>query len=539
MSGPAAHRPWLSAALITLAAGLSYFTAIGWWHSHPVRGWEFALNEFTLDDYAQVVRNPHVQSPWPPWHVFTLDLWAGVGGAYDWDDFNVTTGAYRPLYLLSCAAQIGLHGQEPLPLHLGNVLLHLAVCLLIHPMLLRLGCAPATSLITALLFAVIPIHAEDVASIVGRSELLAALGMAAAVYTWLGDGTPPSTARAAGAAAWFAAALFSKEGAIVTPALLLLANWARGDRVRQIIPLFGRWSLCLIPAAVYFGLRWWIFGSPVWAATPYLLDNALVDATGLQRFAAAPVLLYHYLRLTYLPLILSSDYSYRAFPILPPPLGPQLVMAGAAVAFTAALAALPSQRRALAAGAAALGLTMVLIINWPMLSLIMFAERLFYTPSLFALLPLGALLAAIHRWQRAVGLGLILGLLLVYGLRTAFRNRDWRNNFALAEKTVLAVPGSARAQAAWGSQMLAVADGAKANGHLEEAAQAYEIAAQALDRAIQIYPEYHACHALLASILAERGEWQRAADMLEFAVPHIPLTPALVDLQERIREHVD
>src|SRR5439155_26245532 len=77
---------------------------------------------------------------------------------------------YRPLLLLSYAIQWWIHGGDPIPFHVVNVLLHVFATLLLARLLLTLGIPPPASVGAALLFAVHPIHVEAVTSVVGRGE---------------------------------------------------------------------------------------------------------------------------------------------------------------------------------------------------------------------------------------------------------------------------------------------------------------------------------------------------------------------------------
>jgi hypothetical protein len=515
-----AAAPWL----IALAALVPYSTAL--------------VCGFAFDDHKQILENPHVQSAWPPWRPFTVDLWAGAGEALGVEG-GIRSGHYRPVFLLSCAVQLALHGPAPLPFHAVNLTLHLAVCLTLGALLRRLGCEERTALIATLLFAAAPIHTEAVTAIVGRSELLAALGVAAAVFTWLGplnSPQPPRWGRVVGTAVWVALAQFSKESAIVLPLLVILADLHVGrqpGRNRMI-----RWAILFVPIALFLAMRWHVFGSPLWRPDTDVLDNPLVVATSTERLLAAPVILLEYVSLSLFPLTLSADHSLNSFPLVPVPMVP-LATSAAVVAVIALVAwVAPGWRRALGFGAVAMGLTCALLLNWPLLSTVTFADRLFYLPSLFVYLLVGAALAALSRRQAPAALGVVIAVVALFGARTALRNLDWRSDLRLWEATVLAVPNSARAQANYAAQLLIYADAAEARGEPQRTVDARAAAANALGRALEIYPEYHLCRVLQAQLAASAGDWAEAARLLEVAKPHVPFPPELEELEAEIRSHL-
>jgi protein O-mannosyl-transferase len=507
-------------ALIALAALLPYANAL--WC------------DFALDDFGQIVNNPDVHTLSPPWHLFTVDIWGGQGDHWQMPK-DVLTGAYRPVYLLTCALQWAIHGEWAMPFHLINLLLHMAICLLLWRLTVRLGASERTASLAALLFAVLPIHTEAVTGIVGRSELFGALGMMAAVFTWIGPDShrgPPPWGRVIGASLWIAMAIFSKESAVAAPLLVILADVHRGQwhpRGRWL-----RWLVLFAPLALYFAARWGVYGSPLYAEPPAVLDNPLVLATFWERALAAPVLLFHGVRLMLYPIVLSSDYSLAALEINPPPWGEIAAAFASLTALVALIALARPWRRDLICGVVGMGLTTALLLNWPLLSLTIFAERLFYMPSVFFCLLLAASIAALWRHQRSAALGLMVALVALWGARTAIRNLDWRSNFHISEATLAAVPNSARAQSFFAAQMLGTAAGADERGLPDEAAEARMLAEQALHRALEIWPEHYPSVLMLARVAVARGQWDEAERLLAISRPHIAQVH-VADVEAKIR----
>lgn len=172
--------------------------------------------------------------------------WAtSFAGAFQFDDWNVIVneprvasfGAWwgsmpgiRPLLKLSYAANhasgLGLPG-----FHAVNLAVHAASALLVLALLRRVasrcGATGARSgagpLLGALLFALHPVQAEAVTYVSGRSSSLMGMLALASIVAWLAGRDGRGRWLSSGLSPLlFAAALATKEGAVVLPAALLL-----------------------------------------------------------------------------------------------------------------------------------------------------------------------------------------------------------------------------------------------------------------------------------------------------------------------------
>ncbi len=148
---------------------------------------------------------------------------------------------YYPLTYTSWWIDHLLWGLAPLPYHVENVLLHALGAALFWELLRRLGVPGA--LPAALVFCLHPVHAESVAWLTERKNVLSGVFYLASLNAWvrhLGDG---------GARAWrwsllfFALALLAKTATLMLPVvLLILVGWrARADRRAAIrtLPFFA------------------------------------------------------------------------------------------------------------------------------------------------------------------------------------------------------------------------------------------------------------------------------------------------------------
>ena len=172
-------------------------------------------NQFAYDDVYIIEKNVRVHSLVHWWHFFADTYWAKSQGG----------DGYRPLTMLSFAAQwVAGHGSA-LVFHVVNIALYAAMSVAVY--WLASAVLPYTpAWIAAALFAVHPVHVEAVANIVGQSELAVGLLLTVAMALYLHGRTlgTLSVARRIGIGACFALALLFKEHAIMLPALLVIAE---------------------------------------------------------------------------------------------------------------------------------------------------------------------------------------------------------------------------------------------------------------------------------------------------------------------------
>ena len=125
---------------------------------------------FVQDDRAIIASNPAAHSIGAALVAFDDPYWPRETGA----------GLYRPMTILSYAIDWTVSGGRPGWMHVMNALWHgLASVLLV--MLLARWLPPLGAAAAGLVFAWHPVHVEAVASLVGRAELLAAVGILGSV----------------------------------------------------------------------------------------------------------------------------------------------------------------------------------------------------------------------------------------------------------------------------------------------------------------------------------------------------------------------
>ena len=211
--------------------------------------WPVTQAGFVWDDSAFV-------DAWP------VQDWGGLRDIWLAPEKIVSEVHYWPVLYTSYWLEHKLYGYNALGFHLVNLALHLVNTLLLWRLLPRLAARvpPASSTpqsalthravpwLAAALFAIHPVHAEAVAWLIARKDLLMTLFYLCAVMTWLNFlATPPGMARVgryALALVLFAASMLSKSMAVTLPAALLLWHfWRRGAiiwmDVARLAPFFA------------------------------------------------------------------------------------------------------------------------------------------------------------------------------------------------------------------------------------------------------------------------------------------------------------
>jgi protein O-mannosyl-transferase len=415
---------------------------------------------------------------------------------------------FRPLTFSTFAVNWLFGGAHAFGYHLVNLLLHAAVTLLLYLVLRTLLEAVSGSetiaFAAALLFAVHPIHTEAVTSIVGRAELLAAGFLLAAWLLHLRD-------QPAWALVCFVLALLSKESAVVFLPLVLA-----GDYARQKLKALSRYGWIAGFSGLYIALLWKVQGGRFEKGPYTFLDNPLANLPARLRTLNALRIACKYIVLQIYPATLSYDYSYNAI-LLYANLRHTLPYAilATVVLLVWAWAAWTKRTAWMLAGAiylAAFAATANILVSTGTIM----GERLAYLPSAGFCLLVALVWFELDKRKPAVGWVLLAVIVAALGVRTLVRNPDWKDNFTLFSKDLLAVPGSARAHKNLGDEYLH-------RGQADEAVKQYQTA-------VRIYTNFP--EALENDGLAEArlGNKPEARKLLEDALAQTSKTSPYYDV---------
>jgi len=389
----------------------------------------FRHGSFVFDDHVLIERNADLRRG---------DIWqrALVRDYYATSDAHGVSGYYRPIAVWSNALDARLWKNQAPGFRLTNLILHALASVAAMAALRALGAGAGVAWVTALLFAVHPVHAESVAFVSGRVDILATLGMFAAMafagwkarFAWLGVGI----------ASLFA--FLAKESAIVLPVLMALvwkSSPAPADVRRRRIIAEPRTTLA--PQLIAFGV----------AAGVTLLLRAtalggLLPATARAARTTNPLLL----PFESLAFALGAVFApLRALAVEPDPAHLGFARFGVGVLVGAALwiaawrldaTSRPLLRRMLVAGGCALLPTLNLLPQETPLS-----ERYLYLAAAFLLVPFGVL--AVAGWRRGgtmqpLTAGVTAVALLALLLVAAWRAQFWKDDVALWQRAVVEEP---------------------------------------------------------------------------------------------------
>jgi Tfp pilus assembly protein PilF len=500
---------------------------------------------FVYDDLNAVTQNAIVAEG-DVRAILTTPSWWGQGRGQLW----------RPLTTLTFAVEHAAYGFAPLGYHLANVVLHAAASALVLVVLAAAGVAPRVAFAAALLFAAHPVHTEVVANVVGRAELLAAIGFLLAWRAWIAADARGGAWRLA-AITLYVLAMLGKENAIALPAVLVYADLLRrGDEppralLRRRLPAYAG---LLAAAAGFVATRRLVLG----ALTPKvdLLDNPLAVLPALPRLLTAVDVLGLYALRLVAPLRLSADYSYDQIPAVHTPLAPGFLAGLAVVVLVIGLAWWAWRRLpALALGLGVLVLTFALVSNLFVTIGTIMGERLLYLPSIGFCLALAAGLDRFAgpratpeaRWPAAFVAPLAL-IVALYGARTVTRNVVWRDPLGFATALVADAPRSARSHSELASALAEAGRLDDASREFERAlairpedptilynwgvalmqAGRYDAAADAYRRAVAVKPSFGEAFENLGNVESARGDQQAALAALRRARELTPDSPYLL-----------
>lgn len=480
-----------------------------------------------FDDVMAVLKNPLVHDG---------DV-AAIVSRPSWNG-GIRDKLWRPTTTLTFAVNYALHGPAPAGYHLGNLLLHAGVSVLVLIVFARTTVVPRAALAAALLFATHPIHTEAVASVVGRAELIAAAGFFLAWLLWLeaddaerapaGSRRIPAGVLVVAAVAAYFVGMGGKENAVVLPGVLVLVDVMRakdGSAIATLRRHAPRYAALVGAAALFTVLRRSIVGHITRHVD--LLDNPLASLPTAERVMTAVKVLGLYAWRLLFPLHLSADYSYDQITRVASPLDPGF-LAGLGVVVAVVVLAWWAWARlsalALGLGVLTLGFSVSANVFFPIGTIM--GERLAYLPSAGFCLALGALLAhfgervggASHRTIAGQPFAFILPLALVttlYGVRTIARNPVWQAPLPFFTAMIEDSPRSARGHRELGTVL---ADG----GHFAEAQSEFE-------RALAIKPEDGTTLYNYGNALRVAGRIDEALDVYKRTVAVLPDFPEAVE----------
>jgi tetratricopeptide (TPR) repeat protein len=463
-------------------------------------------NGFVYDDDQQILQNPYVKS----WHylpqIFGSTVWTFQGQVG-------TSNYYRPLMTFTFLLLWQIFGPLPFGFHLLNVVLHAVVVVLVYFSGKTIFEDRRIGWLSALLFAVHPIHTEVVAwaACIPDIEATALCLLALWLYS---RRVPTGWKDHLGVIACFLFALLAKEPALMlAPLLVAYEHWVRKDNLEKtFLTKMARYLPLCAAAILYLSVRFFLFGS----LAPVLQKPKLGwPQTIYSAFAGV----WSYTKFLIWPTGLSAFHVFRpANSLLEPS-----VIAGLLVVVICGLSVILLRKKQPTVAFCILwiGATLAPVLNARWLASNVIAERYLYLPSVGFCWLFGWLAAKL--WQssaerataqkglRPAMASALVALVLLSAAKTVARNSDWRDDLTLYTKTL---------------QTDSDASYIRTNlGVVYYDRKQKDLARKEWERALADKPDSVPTLTNLGLVYTELGSYDEAANLLQRAIQLKPLFP--------------
>ncbi len=428
---------------------------------------------------------------------------------------------YRPVFLVSFALEKSIFGNSPSINHFFNVLLYAVLCLSLYYFLSKLfkDYPSYVSVIMTLLFIAHPVHTEVTANIKSRDELFCTFFAICSLSLVMDYVQKMKTRLLIYSILCFFFCLMSKENGLSCLALIPLVLYFFSERSPRQIALITVPFIAVTFISMF--IRWCALDSIMFDKPLNIWQNSLVATTSLSdQTATAFTIQLHALKLLFLPVTLSWDYSYNHFPIVSwsnyaaiLSLLIHLSLIGIAIAGI-------RKKNIFSFAIVFYFITSFLTSNLFIKIGTTFAERFLFMPSIAFCIVLPFMVSKIFKIDlktqsysgaRKVLVPLSL-LILLYSARTLARNADWRNNMMILESGIHTAPNSM-----WAHYTYAIELNKKFNSETDPA-QRHELAQHILNeyqRSIDIYPRLEIAYYEQGAIYNAIGDTANALQMYQ------------------------
>ncbi|XP_028811163.1 protein O-mannosyl-transferase TMTC1-like [Denticeps clupeoides] len=516
--------------------------------------------ELVHDDVWAIVNNPDARGASPVRAAFGNDFWGRALAD------RASHKSYRPLCVLTFRLNVMLAGMNPFYFHMVNVCLHCAATILFMHTCERCvfndGCR---AFLTALLFAVHPIHTEAVSGVVGRADVLACLLFLLAFLSYIRSVSPsrcedsfPPTVSVPSlllCALLGGCAMLVKETGVtvfgvcvVYDALVLcrrpLLAYFSFSRLKQLLrissPLIKRVGFISIYVVLIMSVRLWLMGGtmPLFSEqdnpasfSPHLLTRCLTYSY-LLAFNAWLLLA---------PIILCYDWQVGSIPLVEslwdPRNGASLLLGVSMLALCVrcALSLQNPESQEVLVGILFLVFPFIPASNLFFRVGFVVAERVLYMPSMgYCILMvhgLHRLYSMSGRWGATILSASTLLLLLLFSWKTVQQNETWLSREALFRSGIQTLPHNAKVHYNYANFLKDHGRNDEAVYHYRTALRLYPQHASAMNnlgtltrhpeeaeghyrRALEINPQHNRALFNLGNLLKSQGKEEEAERML-------------------------
>ncbi|GAB1600907.1 protein O-mannosyl-transferase TMTC4-like isoform X1 [Argonauta hians] len=503
---------------------------------------------FVFDDYEAILNNNDIMPKEPIGNLFFHDFWGSKLNS------DASHKSYRPLAVLTFRLNyILVGGLHPWGFHFVNVMLHGIVSVLLLRMfscVFGAGCisendgfpAAKSSLLCAVIFAIHPIHTENVAGVVGRADLLCALLVTLSILAYIKACNTEKSCLSeipanfswpwfTGSIIFMASSMFCKEQGITVIGIcsaydiimvcrvdpLHLITLIKNQKLPNKVPSWGkslllRHLILMVSGILLLALRWKLMGFK--PPTFQIVDN---PHSFLSSFSLRTIN-YSYLYALNVWLLLNPwwlcfDWSMGCVPPIESFFDPRCVIvilfwAGFSTFLHISINFSPGQHKRVLL----ISIAILLVPFLPASNLFfrvgfVIAERILYLPSVgyCMLLVIGLqLLCQYSIFSKKVVTSLLIFLVLINIYRSIQRSSEWKTEFHLFSAGEKVCPLNAKIHYNIGKVL-------GDSGGVEKAISRYY-------EAIRLYPEYDQAMNNLANILKERGQEEEAVKLLTRAI---------------------
>lgn len=474
-------------------------------------------NDYALDDSIVITQNIYVQKGI-----------AGIGDIFGKETFTgffkqkkdlVEGGRYRPLSLITFAIEQSIWKNNPHVSHLINTILYGILCIIIFLSLKKIiehieqkELAIPVSFISAILFAVHPLHTEVVANIKGRDEILSLLFSLWAIIYVLHYFESKQIMSAIWAGILLFFGLLSKENAVTMPILIgvvVILNYNNKLKNKYIIAF----TFLLVAGLLYYIIRSNVIGSHIGKLPDELMNNPFLHADQSQKLATIFYTLLLYLKLLIFPYPLTYDYYPYHIKLQDwsnPLVIISLLIYIVIILFSIYYLAKRKYR------ISTLAILIYLITILPLSNLFIntgsfMNERFVFFGSLgFCLLVAFGIYKLIksseeNKIPKVTGIVSLSVILILFSGRTIARNSNWKDNYTLFLHDVAISSGSAKGNVTAGGTLL---EKATEETDLQKKQEYLNQSIVHLEKALSIYPNY-----VDALLLAGNAYFQRDMDI--------------------------
>lgn len=512
-------------------------------------------HEFTQDDAIVITENDFTKA-------------GDIGSLLKYDTFRgffkvegkanlVEGGRYRPLTPIMFAVGWQI-SESPVLFHFMNVLWYGLTVVLLFIVLLKLmhssnyePYAYFVAFVTALLFAIHPVHTEVVANVKGRDEIMTLfLSLAALYFALRSFDKQRSIVDLAITGILFFFALMAKEMAVVFIPIVAISFYV--FRKTEIVPSLVQTIPFIIAFAAFMILRKIVLGDATSGGksmelmnNPYLKlqGNQWVDFSTDEKFGTIFNTLGRYIQLLVFPNKLTHDYYPYAIPITSLKDSSAMLSVLAYVVLTGVGIWGVLKRKHFAYGIAFFLISLFLVSNIPLTIGVNMAERFLFMPSVgfcFGVaVGLYHLAKKISGTDKIVGFSQLTGVLVVVAVislagaaKTYIRSLDWKSNFTLFQADWQKSEDSAKARNSIGGELTTRSQDEGTKGTTREKEMLQEALIH-LEATTGIHPTYKGAYMLKGNANFYLGNYDDAIKNYQIA---LQLDPAFADAENNLQK---